>query len=340
MTYEGAKGKTADEMATVFHFPTSTQELRSEYQNIYNTINVGSDSYKLNTANALWVQKDFQLFTSYADAIKTYYDGTATNLDFKKDSVGAAGTVNGWVEDKTAHKIKNLLSPSDIPPLTKLILTNAIYFKGEWSEKFQKQATQDKKFTPSDGSAYNVPMMEQTAWFQHADLGDVQLLELSYKGSPVSMLVILPKDNNLASIERGITAEQVTGWSAKLENHRVDVSLPKFKIETKEHMAADLKQLGMPTAFVGGIADFSGIAPVKDITDKLYIADVIHQTFVANDEDGTEAAAATAVMMEAGNAAPSKPPKLYVFNANHPFIFLLRENRTGAILFTGRVAKP
>jgi serpin B len=340
MTYEGAKGKTAHEMQAVFHLPADNQKLRNGYQAMYNDINMSGKPYKLSTANALWVENTYPLLNSYVDAIKTYYNGGITNLDFIHNAASAASTINQWVEDKTARRIQNILSSGDISPSTKLILTNAIYFKGEWINQFEVRATQNKEFTTSGDEKFNVSMMEQTDDFQHAEVGNIQLLKLPYKGDDVSMMIVLPKNNDLSSVERELTSQQIIDWNSKLEDHHVHISMPKFKIETREHMTNDLEAMGMPTAFSRRDADFSGIATIKNPSENLYISDVIHQTFIDNKEDGTEAAAATAVVMGISAVAFDPQQKTYIFNANHPFIFLIQHNQTGNILFMGRIASP
>ena len=351
MTYEGAKGKTAEEIQSVFHFPADTKVLREDYQNIYNIINRDSTLsnkdvvYKLNTANALWVQKDYKLLESYVSLIKKYYNGEIQNLDFINNAKQAVITINSWVEKKTANRIKNLLSESNVKE-AKLVLTNAIYFKGEWYNKFSKESTKDKDFKITPSLTIKVPMMEQVDHFRYTESSDVQLLELPYKSYPndeLSMLILLPKKNDLASLERGLNIQKLSELVSKLEIKKVDVFLPKFKIETKTEMKNDLNAMGMPTAF-SDEADFSGITGRPN----LKIDEVIHQTFIENKEEGTEAAAATAVVMIPTAPGPMPQEKIYIFNANHPFIFLIQQrtqdnitkNELGNILFMGRVVNP
>ncbi len=340
MVYEGAKGQTAQEIGSVFHFPADITQVRDAYQNAFADINNSSGSYTLNTANALWVQNNYQLLDSYASAIKTYYGGNITGLDFIDNPSVAVSTINQWVADKTANKIQNILSMSDINQYTRLILTNAIYFKAAWSSTFDKSATQEKDFTTGSGSHSQVSMMEQTSNFAYADVGNAQLLRLPYRGDDVSMFVLLPKGNDLSAFEEALDCQKISGWEKEIQNQFVDVSLPKFKIETEEHMPSDLEAMGMPTAFSPTAADFSGIAPIKDPSQNLYIGDVIHKAFIDTDENGTEAAAATAVLMFQAAIAMPEPPKPIVFNANHPFTFFIQENQTGDILFMGRVVNP
>jgi serpin B len=338
MIYEGARQKTADEIRAVFHLPNDLSRIRNDYRTTYAAINATGNPYTLNTANALWVQNGFKLQDSYVKAAKQCYDGSIASLDFLRNPATAVSTINRWVSNKTAGKIKDLLSLDSVGPTSRLILTNAIYFKGEWQQKFAQEATQNKDFTPSPGSPYKVAIMEHVARYNHAELSDVQLLELPYKGTGVSMIVLLPKSNDLAAIEKRLSNRQLQEWISKMEDHRVDVTLPKFKIETKESLADDLKAMGMKSAFLPANADFSGIASSQNPSDRLYLSSVIHQTFIDNNEEGTEAAAATF----AGLAATAMPQqsKVYIFNANHPFVFLIRLNQTSTVLFLGRIAKP
>jgi serpin B len=340
MVYEGAKGQTATEIANVFHFPANIADVRSGYQSAFAAINSNSGSYTLSTANALWVQNNYQLLGSYTNAVKTYYGGSITDVDFINDPTAAVSTINRWVADRTANKIQNILSTGDITQSTRLILTNAIYFKGAWSSPFDVSSTHPKNFTTSGGDSSQVPMMEQTSNFSYADVGGAQLLRLPYNGNDVSMFVLLPKGNNLSGFENGLNYQTISGWEKEAQFQLVDVSFPKFKIETEEHMPPDLEAMGMPTAFSPSSADFSGIAPIKDTAENLYIGNVIHKAFIDTDEYGTEAAAATAIVMSATDAIVGPPPRPVVFNANHPFVFFIQENQTGNILFIGRVVKP
>jgi serpin B len=341
MTYEGAKGQTAQEIGNVFHFPADISQVRNGYQKAFAAINSNASSYTLRVANALWVQKNYPLLDDYTNAIKTYYGGGITNVDFVGNPTVAVSTINRWVSDKTAGKIPTILSAGDVNNHTRLILTNAIYFKGAWSDAFEKYATQKKDFTTGGGGHVQASMMEQTSHFAYADVGTAQLLELPYKGGDVSMFVILPKSNDLPAFEKGLTYSKISSWEKEAQSNLVDVSLPKFKIETAEHMPSDLKAMGMLAAFSPTGADFSGIASIADPSQNLYIADVIHKAFIDTDENGTEAAAATAVVMApAASAFEPTPPKPVIFNANHPFVFFLQENQTGNILFMGRVVNP
>jgi len=331
MTYEGAKGETKDEIKSVFHFPEDST-LRPNFAKIYNDINKNEEDYELRTGNALWVQKDYPFLEDYINIVVKYYGGKASNLDFVKETEKSRQTINSFIEEQTNNKIKDLIPKGVLDYLTRLVLTNAIYFKGTWQWEFNPKNTEevDFKITPTD--IVKVPMMymkPEKAKFNYADLEDLQILELPYKGEKISMLILLPKDN-LEDIQP-LTIEKLKEWKSQTKEETLDeIYLPKFEFDTKYFMKEILSDMGMPTAFEMD-ADFSGM----DGTKSLYIKEVIHQAYVKVDEKGTEAAAATGVVMELTSIMPKN-----IFRADHPFIFIIQQNDTGNILFLGRVNDP
>lgn len=336
MTYEGAKGQTADQIQSVFNFPKDDTIRREGFLGINTQINSPDKKYKLSVANALWVEKSYKLLDEYLNIVDKYYGAKAENMDFINNAEASRIKINSWVEEKTNDKIKNLLSPQDITPATALVLTNAIYFKGFWSKQFSKTGTKEEDFRTSPDSRIKVQMMCLTgkeAEFNYGETDKLQILELPYEGNELSMLILLPKNDDLKSLEESLSYNNLHEWKKLLFEQRVDVYLPRFKFETKYFMAEDLEQMGMPLAFSRG-ADFSGMSGIKD----LFISKVIHQAFVEVNEEGTEAAAATAVMMEKGLVVAPEP--IPVFKADHPFIFIIQDNATGNILFIGRVSDP
>ena len=342
MTYEGAKGQTADEMRSVFYFPEDSNLRRTEYTSIFDEINKGDKKYKLSSANALWGQQDYQFSKDFFDNVEKYYGGKATNLDFKKDPEGSRITINNWVENQTNNKIQNLIPAGVIKTMTKLVLTNAVYFKGEWVKQFNKNDTKEENFRTSNSGTVKAQMMQRTddeAIFNYAENSNLQMLEMPYSGDELSILFLLPKNDNLTKLEGILSTKNISDWKNDLEEQRVKVYIPKFKFETKYFMADDLKAMGMPLAFSDS-ADFSGMTATgkKD----LKIDEAIHQAFVEVNEEGTEAAAATAVVMIPLGVAPGphKEPKIPIFRADHPFIFLIQQKSTGDILFIGRVVNP
>ena len=332
MTYEGAEGKTAEEMKSVFHFPESNI-LRPNFAAIYNDINKGVEDYELKTGNALWVQQDFPFLADYKNRVEKYFGGKAANLDFVKETEKSRQTINSFIGEQTNNKIKDLIPTGFLNAMTRLVLTNAIYFKGTWQWEFDTSDTRDSEFEITPTNIVKTPMMNMDpdkVSFNYADTGDLQILELPYKGDEISMLVLLPSEN-LDAIENTLTAEKLNEYKSKMKETKLDsISLPKFEFDTKYFMNDVLSALGMPTAFSES-ADFSGMTGKKD----LFISFVIHQAYVKVDEKGTEAAAATAVGMELTAVMPRN-----VFRADHPFIFLIQDEGTGNILFFGRMVDP
>lgn len=334
MVYEGAKGETADQIRSIFYFPENDELRRPSFAKIYNDINEGNEEYLLNTANALWAQKDYTFLEDYLNTISVYYGGKTTNLDFVGETEKSRQTINVWVEEKTNNKIKNLIPAGFLNSMTRMVLTNAIYFKGKWVKQFDEEKTREEDFTTDNGKV-KVQMMRllgEDAKFKYTETNDLQILELPYEGDKLSMLIMLPKED-LKSVEKDITVDNLNSWTKELIEQRVDVYLPKFTFETKYFMSDDLIDMGMTVAFSEG-ADFSGM----DGTRNLFIDFVIHQAFVEVNEEGTEAAAATAV----GMRLTAMPGELdyKIFKADHPFIFVIQEKENGNILFLGRMSDP
>jgi len=332
MTYEGAKGQTADEMKSVFHFPES-DILRPNFAAIYNNINEGAEDYELKTGNALWVQYDYPFLEDYINRVERYYGGKAANVDFVKETEKSRETINSFIAEQTNNKIKDLIPAGFLDSITILVLTNAIYFKGIWEWQFDESDTREGDFKIAPDNIVKTQMMNMRpdkAMFNYADTGDLRILELPYKGGKISMLILLPSEN-LDVIESTLTAEKLDEYKSQMKKTKMDlISIPKFEFDTKYFMKKTLSALGMPTAFSQN-ADFSGMTGERD----LFIDFVIHQAYVKVDEEGTEAAAATAVGMKLTAIEPAN-----VFRADHPFIFIIQEKETGNILFFGRLVDP
>ncbi len=332
MTYEGAKGETRDEMKEVFHFPED-EILRTNFAAIYNKINNNNDAYQLRTGNALWTQYDFSFLENYTSRVEKYYGGKATNLDFAGETEKSRQTINSFIEEQTNNKIVDLIPEGVLSSNTKLVLTNAIYFKGTWEWEFDKSDTREMDFKISPDNIVKTDMMymkPEKATFSYAQTDDLQILELPYKGGDISMLILLPTEdlNNL-----DLDLENLNDWKSEMKETALDhIYIPKFEFDTKYFMVETLSEMGMPTAFSGG-ADFSGMNGQRN----LRISEVIHQAYVKVDEKGTEAAAATAVIMDKMSAGPMEPK---IFKADHPFVFIIQEKETGNILFLGKVADP
>lgn len=335
MVYEGARGKTAEEMQKVFHFPTDSANRRTSFLAVNNQLNEASSKYKLSVANALWAQVDYKFLDEYINVIKKYYSGEASNVDFKNATEVSRNKINNWVESKTNDKIKNLFPKGSLNELTRLVLTNAVYFKGTWIKQFDKEQTRNEDFKISSKQTVKTPMMRRTgedAEFNYAETKDAQIIEMPYEGDKLSMLVLLPKNNDLTALESSLSPEKLKEWKGSLREQRVDVFMPKFTFDSKHFMSETLAKMGMPAAFSDG-ADFSGM----DGTKNLSIQTVIHQAFIDVNEEGTEAAAATGVGMGITSMPAQQPP---VFRADHPFLFAIQDKQNGNILFLGRFSNP
>ncbi len=335
MTYAGANNKTAEEMAQTLHFELAPVDFHNGFGHLINQFNQQGQKgdYQLSVANALWGQKDFPFLDSFLELNSQCYKAGLENVDFVKETEKTRKQINQWVEKKTQDKIKDLIPQGMLDATTRLVLTNAIYFKGDWTLKFDAEQTKDEPFYVTPTKTVTAPLMHQKDRFKYAQAESLQLLELPYKGEDLGMLVLLPGEKNgLASLEKKLTAENLTEWQKLLRKKEVLVTLPKFTMTCRyDDLAKTLADMGMPIAFTSQ-ADFSGMTGGKD----LFISDVVHKAFVEVNEEGTEAAAATGVGMRL-TAMPTPPP---VFQADRPFVFIIKDNNTGSILFVGRVADP
>jgi serpin B len=332
MTYEGAKGDTADQMKSVLGFDQNDEVSLCSFGRIYNLLNIDAE-YKLNTANALWTQKDYPFLDEYLNYIDKYYMGKATDIDFSK-TTEAADIINKWVEENTGGKIKDMLSSGDITPGTVLILSNAIYFKGIWQTQFNSDNTVDRDFELINSEKIQVPTMVLTdseELYNYTETEDLQILELPYKGKDVSMIILLPKDNDINIIEETLNGGDLSEHINSMYPTNLDIYLPKFTFRTEYNLKEILIEMGLDIAF-GFNADFSGMNGIGGI----FIEKVLHKAFIEVNEEGSEAAAATTVHM----FETSVPGSSHIFNADHPFIFLIQNKETGTILFMGSVYNP
>lgn len=333
MTYEGAKGKTADEMADVFGFSIEDSTRQFGFAKIQNQLNKQDKEYELNTANALWAQEDYPFLAEYLGLVEKYYGGKTTNFDFVNQAEQASQTINAWVEEKTNNKIKDLIPEGVLNAMTRLVLTNAIYFKGTWLTQFAPEETNEQDFKVSETETVKAEMMQLVDTdekFNYFSDEEVEVLELPYTGEDLSMFILLPRENDIAGFEEAISLEKIEQWQKGLQEIKIDIYLPKFKLKTKYFLPEKLKNMGMLDAFSAN-ADFSGM----DGTRNLFISDVIHQAFVEVNEEGTEAAAATAVVIRVTSVLEVKE-----FRADHPFIFFIQDKQTNSILFLGKVVNP
>lgn len=334
IAYEGANGSTANEIQKVFGFPIEEQERREEFQSIlkgFETYSLmGFDSeYTLHMANALWVADHFEPRKEYIDIAKTYYDSRVEKVDFVSDN--GANTINDWVKEETNDKIQELIKPADTNEMTALIITNAIYFNGDWVIPFKEYKTQQKDFRINEKETVKVEMMHMSKpRLNYLENDLLQMIQMPYKGDKVSMLVLLPKDmDGLDALEKEMTIENLTLWRNSLEEKMIGLDLPKFTTTTEYDLKETLSQMGIRVAFDSITADFSGISDKQ-----IFIAKAIHKAFVSVDEKGTEAAAATAAMGELQSGPQHR------FKADHPFVFIIQDDTNGNILFIGRVVNP
>jgi serpin B len=348
MACAGARGQTESQMTEVLHFPVADnrtmdsapkplldrRQFAAEFGKIIKDLNERGQkgAYTLNIANALWGQKGYGFLEAYLKLVENY-DGQLNEVDFERAAEAARKTINAWVEKKTAGKIKNLISPGVLDSMTRLVLTNAIYFKGNWARQFEKKRTQDASFTLAEGQKVDVPMMNQKAEFGYMETDTFQALEMPYVDQELSMVILLPKKSDaLDEFEKTLTPDNLSQWLAKIHKQEVIVFVPKFRMTSQFSLASVLKSMGMTGAFSSD-ANFSGMDGKRD----LFISAVIHKAYVDVNEEGTEAAAATGVVMRLTSIGPNPIP---VFRADHPFLFLIRDNLTGSILFIGRVENP
>jgi serpin B len=335
MTYEGARGETAEQMQRVFHFNKNTKERLSANAAVLNKANKSKKAYQFLIANSLWLHKDYLFLDDYLGVVRKYYGAELSNVDFVGQTETARNTINDWVDSRTNRKIKELFPAGTINSYTRMVLTNAIYFKGAWADEFDADSTIDEDFFVSDSITTSVPMMHrggQNSKYNYTENTMFQVLELPYKGNELSMLVLLPQQgNSLSKVEHLLTAEHLYEWRQSLQELQVDVVLPKFTFDSKFFLNDVLTDMGMPSAFSEG-ADFSGIDGSRD----LFIHSVLHQAFIEVNEEGTEAAAATGV----GFGVTSFIEPQAVFRADRPFIFLIQDRETGNIYFVGRVENP
>jgi serine protease inhibitor len=332
MTYAGARGRTATQMADVLYFPENQKKLHPDMGRYIQNLNEDGSgrTFKLSVANALWGQKGYPFLSEFLDLIKENYGGRLTRVDFVNDTEGARLRINAWVERKTKEKIKNLIEKGIIKVSTRLVLTNAIYFKGTWEIQFDPSVTAEEAFFISATETVQAPTMHLEDKFRYMENNLLKVIELPYHGDRLVMDILLPKDvDGLPDLEAALTAENLEAWLGALaEQDEIVVALPRFKTDSAFRLDEVLKALGMVDAF-GMLADFTGMTAKPE----LFISAVVHKAFVDVNEAGTEAAAATGVVVDLKSAGTT-------FYANHPFIFLIRDLKSGAVLFLGRLTDP
>jgi serpin B len=339
MTYAGARGETAEQMAGTLKFLLEQERLHPAFNWLdaelasrgEGAAGKDGEGFRLNIVNAIWGQKDYSFLSTFLDVLAENYGAGLRILDFTTETEASRLAINQWVSDQTEDRIKDLIPQGAIDALTRLVLTNAIYFNAAWEYPFDDKVTANGPFYLLDSGQVTVPMMKQTESFGYTDGEGYQAVELLYDGGELSMVILLPLSGNFEAFEEGLDAQQVSDIIGDLQFSEVALTMPKFEFDSDFSLKDTLAEMGMPIAF-SGAADFSGITGAPD----LCISEVLHKAFVSVDEKGTEAAAATAVIMRE-TAMPDQPVEATI---DRPFIFLIRDIETGAILFVGRVLNP
>jgi serpin B len=335
MTASGARGDTAEQMFSALHFTLVPEQINSAFDELENHLTAirKAEGVELSIANALWSQQGYPFLEDFFKLVKNSYRAELKSVDFKTGYEAVRREINGWVEKQTHEKIKDLIKPGVLDRLTRMVLVNAIYFKGRWASQFEKNATKNSAFWRTKKTPIETPMMHQEQEYNYLEEDGLQILELPYEGNDLSMVILLPKKTNgLSDLEAGLSSEKLRSWLDGLRKRKINVYLPKFKITSQFSLTHTLMSMGMTDAFQPQAADFSGI----DGTRNLYLSAVVHKAFVDVNEEGTEAAAATGAVISV-TSMPESPP---VFKADHPFVFLIRENRSGCLLFLGRLLDP
>ena len=347
MTSAGARGETERQMADTLRFHLPPDRLHPAFNALDLALAsrgegaAGQDDggFQLSTANSVWGQESHEFLTAFLDVLAEQYGSEIRRTDFRRDPEEARVRINDWVADETEDRIEDLIAPGAISPLTRLVLANAIYFDAAWQLPFDENATSPGPFHPLGGGQVEAPMMRQQARFGYGRGDGYQAVELPYDGGEMSMAILLPDEGSFREFEESLAVSRLAGILAVLETRPVVLTMPKFEVKASFGLADTLKAMGMPDAFSGSAADFSGMDGASCLAgdaECLLITDVVHQAFVSVDEAGTEAAAATAVIVGATSADPEEPIR---FTVDRPFIFLVRDRATGALLFLGRVSE-
>jgi len=339
MTYAGARGETAQQMADTLQFLLEQDRLHPAFNWLDAELasrgegaeGKDGEGFRLNIVNAIWGQKDYEFLSDFLDVLAENYGAGLRIMDFITETEKSRLTINDWVSDQTEGRIEDLIQQGAIDALTRLVLTNAIYFNAAWEHPFNGNITANGPFYLLNGGQVRVPMMKQTKSFGYTEGEGYQAVELPYDGGELSMVVLLPEAGNFEAFEEGLQAQQVCDIISGLQTTEVALTMPKFEFESEFSLTDTLTGMGMPVAFSGS-ADFSGMTGNRELS----ISDVVHKAFVAVDEAGTEAAAATAVVMTL-TAVPEPPVEVTL---DRPFIFLIRDIETDAVLFVGRVLNP
>ena len=345
MVYAGARGDTATQMATAMHHDLDPERLHVGYNQVtldMQSWNVAPEprdedqrSLLVSLANSTWVQDGYPVVPSYLDLLSARYDSALWLVDFMGAPEAARQSINTWVADETQQRIQDLIPPGAITPITRLVLANALYFKANWASDFSSDATDEGTFSTLSGSSVSAQMMHKTTNLAYADGNGYVAVELPFVDSHVKMTLVLPDEGSFDTVRDAFSSEWLATLDAQITSERVALALPKFEFTWgTESLTPVLQALGIEDAFLVSVADFSGIEPTRE----LFISDVVHQAFIAVDEEGAEAAAATAVVMD-GSGMPVEPPTPIPVTLDRPFFFLIR-SPAGHLLFVGQVMEP
>lgn len=330
--YEGAGGRTASQISDALHIDADADVRRGEARRTADSLAGRNDSSEIALANALWIDDGFSLYDSYREAAQGAYGAGVDTVDFA-EAAAAAGRINGWASNSTNGLIEELIGGEDVNRLTAMVITNAIYFRGEWALPFPMHATQEGPFTRGDGSAARADFMTVRGDFGRVAYDGYQVLRIPYKGDRLSMLVVLPDDaGGLGRVAGGLSAGALAAWLDDMEKQDLLVTIPKFRVDDRHDLAPTMKAMGVTDAFDENRADLSDIGFHED-GGWLYVSSASHAAYIGVDEVGTEAAAATGIVVNRISAPPS-------FVADRPFMFLVHDGETGAILFMGSISDP
>lgn len=337
MTYAGARGDTETQMARVLHFGQAQRQIHSSFGELQRQLNEAGKQkgIELSIASALWAQKVHPFLADFLQIAKAQYQANLNQADFKTGADAARSEINRWVAQRTNDKIQNILPPGSLDALTRLVLANAIYFKGVWAKPYDKTETSAQPFHLSTTSQAEAPLMHHFDEVRYMENSDLQAVELPYRSNQLSMVILLPRQvDGWGKLENGLTPTLLSRTLSQMKSQKVEIFLPRFKLESSFNLNDTLAGMGMPDAF-GPKADFSGI----DGTRFLYISGVFHKAWGEVNEEGTEAAAATATAVTA-SAVMKRPTPPPVFRADHPFVLFIRDTGSGSLLFLGRFADP
>ena len=347
MTYAGAEGQTERQMAEALGFSLSRDRLHSAFNALDRELasrgeglqDEDGEGFRLNIVNAVWGQQEHPFREPFLDVLAESYGAGVRQADFREMPEESRIAINDWVAENTEDRITDLIPPDVITPLTRMVLTNAIYFNASWTYAFAEADTRQRPFHLLDGGSVDVPMMRTEEDFGYTAGDGYQAVDLPYVGDELSMTVIVPDRGRFREFEESLDTNLASQIIADLGFRHVTLELPKFEFDSRFRLGETLKSLGMPDAFDSAASDFSGMdgrSCLAGDPECLYIREVVHKAFVSVDEAGTEAAAATAVMMQAESA----PPDPVSVTLDRPFVFLIRDRETGAVLFAGRVVEP